>query len=87
MKESLVGFLSDVVRQALGGGAGRDDAASSQQLPIYPCRYFLDVTRSFPSYIDFCYNSTLFGFLFLIVTSRFKQAPSWHPCLSNCLFR
>ena len=59
MKESLVGFLSDVVRQVLGGGVGRDRCSEKSAFTYLPVQILLDVACPFPPYMDFCYNSTL----------------------------
>lgn len=44
MKESLVGFLSDVVRQVLGGGDRRSEKSAATDLPV---QILLDVACSF----------------------------------------
>jgi hypothetical protein len=67
MKESLIGFLSDVVRQVLGGGAGRDRCSEKSAATYLPAQILLDVACSFPPYIDFCYNPTLFDLYFLLL--------------------
>ena len=59
MKESLVGFLSDVVRQVLGGGDRRSE--KSTRADTSRCCLLV------PPYIDFCYNSTLFDLYFLLL--------------------
>lgn len=84
MKESLIGFLSDVVRQVLGAGAGagRGRCSGKSAATYLPVQILLDVACSFPPYMDFCYNSTHFDLYFLLLLpDSQKLLLGTHVCL------
>jgi len=69
-------------RQVLGGGAGRDQRSEKSAATYLPVQILLYVACSFPPYIDFCYNSILFGLYFLLLLpGSHKLVLDTHVCI------